>query len=71
MSTFKCNKKKHASDYFRVINSETKAYILGYLVASKLYNYLYSGASVFLKRKESILNTVLNAVDKRTAQCRA
>ena len=40
-------------------------------VASKLYNYLYSGASVFLKRKESILNTVLNAVDKRTAQCRA
>ena len=40
-------------------------------VASKLYNYLYSGAKVFLKRKESILNTVLNAVDKRTAQCRA
>lgn len=40
-------------------------------VAGKLYNYLYSGASVFLKRKESILNTVLNAVDKRTAQCRA
>lgn len=40
-------------------------------VAGKLYNYLYSGASVFLKRKESVLNTVLNAVDKRTAQCRA
>jgi hypothetical protein len=40
-------------------------------IAGKLYNYLYSGASVFLKRKESILNTVLNAVDKRTAQCRA
>lgn len=40
-------------------------------VAGSLYNYLYDGATVFLKRKESILNTVLNAVDKRTAQCRA
>lgn len=40
-------------------------------IAGKLYNYLYSGASVFLKRKESILNTVLNTVDKRTVQCRA
>lgn len=50
MNTFKCNKKKHVSDYFRIIDS---------------------GAKVFLKRKESILNTVLNAVDKRTAQCRA
>ena len=38
-------------------------------IASKLYKYLYDGATVFLKRKESILNTVLNAVDKRTAQC--
>ena len=27
------NKKKHKSDYFRVINSEVKAYILGYIVA--------------------------------------
>ena len=27
------NKKEHVSDYFRIINSETKAYILGYIVA--------------------------------------
>ena len=40
-------------------------------VAKEIYKYLYEGATVFLKRKESILNTVLNAVDKRTAQCRA
>lgn len=54
------NKKEHRSDYFKVIDSEVKAYILGYIVA------------VFLKRKRDIaLNTVLNAVDKRTAQCNA
>ena len=35
-------------------------------VAPKLYNYLYKDATVFLKRKEQILNTVLNTVDKRT-----
>lgn len=40
-------------------------------IGPKLYKYLYDGATVFLKRKESALNTVLNAVDKRTAQCRA
>ena len=40
-------------------------------VAKSIYKYLYKDATVFLKRKESILNTVLNAVDKRTAQCRA
>lgn len=41
------------------------------MVAKKIYKYLYSGATVFLKRKEYILNIVLNAVDKRTAQCNA
>ena len=35
-------------------------------VAPKIYNYLYKNATVFLKRKEQILNTVLNTVDKRT-----
>lgn len=35
-------------------------------VAPKIYNYLYKDATVFLKRKEQILNTVLNTVDKRT-----
>ena len=35
-------------------------------VAPKLYNYLYKDATVFLKRKEQVLNTVLNTVDKRT-----
>ena len=33
MDTLKCNKKKHVSNYFRTIDSEVKAYILGYLVA--------------------------------------
>ena len=40
-------------------------------VARKIYDYLYKNATVFLKRKEIILNTVLNTVDKRTVQCRA
>lgn len=31
-----------------------------------IYNYLYKDATVFLKRKEQTLNTVLNTVDKRT-----
>lgn len=35
-------------------------------VAPKLYKYLYDGATVFLKRKESILNTVLSTVNKKT-----
>lgn len=35
-------------------------------VAPKMYKYLYDGATVFLKRKESVLNTVLSTVDKRT-----
>lgn len=35
-------------------------------VSKSLYNYLYKDATVFLKRKEQILNTVLNTVDKRT-----
>lgn len=39
--------------------------------APLFYNYLYKNATVFLKRKESILNTVLNTVDKRTVQCNA
>ena len=33
MRSFVPNKKEHKSDYFKVINSEVKAYILGYLVA--------------------------------------
>lgn len=33
MRSFIPNKKEHQSDYFKVINSEVKAYILGYLVA--------------------------------------
>jgi len=33
MRDFIPNKKKHNSDYFKTINSETKAYILGYIVA--------------------------------------
>lgn len=40
-------------------------------VSKKLYDYLYKGATVFLKRKEKTLNTVLNKVDKRTLQCNA
>ena len=33
MRHFIPNKKEHRSDYFKVIDSETKAYILGYIVA--------------------------------------
>ena len=41
-------------------------------IKKPLYDYLYKDATVFLKRKRDIaLNTVLNAVDKRTAQCNA
>ena len=37
-----------------------------------MFEYLYKDATVFLKRKrDKALNTVLNAVDKRTAQCNA
>lgn len=40
-------------------------------VGKPLYEYLYKDSTVFLKRKEQILNTVLNTVDKRTVQCNA
>lgn len=41
-------------------------------VRKPIFEYLYKDATVFLKRKRDIaLNTVLNAVDKRTAQCNA
>lgn len=35
-------------------------------ISKSIYNYLYKDATVFLKRKERKLNTVLNTVDKRT-----
>lgn len=38
-------------------------------VRKAIYDYLYAGATVFLRRKErNCFNAVLNAVDKRTAQ---
>lgn len=41
-------------------------------VRKPIFDYLYKDATVFLKRKrDKALNTVLNAVDKRTAQCNA
>lgn len=41
-------------------------------VRKSLFDYLYKDATVFLTRKrDKALNTVLNAVDKRTAQCNA
>ena len=41
-------------------------------VRKPIFEYLYNNATVYLKRKKNIaLNTVLNAVDKRTAQCNA
>lgn len=41
-------------------------------VRKAVYDYLYEGATVFLRRKErNCFNAVLNAVDKRTAQCNA
>jgi hypothetical protein len=41
-------------------------------VRKPLFDYLYKDATVFLTRKRNkALNTVLNAVDKRTAQCNA
>lgn len=41
-------------------------------VRKALFEYLYKDATVFLNRKrDKALNTVLNAVDKRTAQCNA
>ena len=41
-------------------------------VRRPIFDYLYKNATVFLKRKrDKALNTVLNAVDKRTAQCNA
>jgi hypothetical protein len=37
-----------------------------------IFDYLYKDATIYLKRKrDKALNTVLNAVDKRTAQCNA
>lgn len=33
MRSYIPGKKNHVSDYFKCINSETKAYILGYIVA--------------------------------------
>ena len=33
MRSFIPNKKEHKSGYFKVIDSEVKAYILGYIVA--------------------------------------
>lgn len=35
-------------------------------ISKNIYDFLYKNATVFLKRKEQILNTVLNTVDKRT-----
>lgn len=41
-------------------------------VRRPIFDYLYKDATVFLKRKrDKALNTVLNAVNKRTAQCNA
>ena len=41
-------------------------------VRKPIFDYLYKDAAVFLKRKrDKALDTVLNAVDKRTAQCNA
>jgi hypothetical protein len=41
-------------------------------VRKAIFDYLYEGATIYLKRKRNMaLNTVLNAVDKRTAQCNA
>lgn len=41
-------------------------------VRKAIFDYLYKDATIYLKRKRNIaLNTVLNAVDKRTAQCNA
>lgn len=41
-------------------------------VRKPIFEYLYKDATVFLNRKRNkALNTVLNAVDKRTAQCNA
>lgn len=40
-------------------------------IAPLIYKYLYKDATFFLRRKEKILNTVLNTVDKRTVQCNA
>lgn len=41
-------------------------------VRKPIFDYLYKDATVFLKRKrDKALNTVLNAVDKRTVQCNA
>lgn len=41
-------------------------------VRKPIFDYLYADATVFLQRKrDKALNTVLNAVDKRTAQCNA
>ena len=56
--TYKENRK--TTDYWSLHFS------MNLKVAPKIYNYLYKDATVFLKRKEQILNTVLNTVDKRT-----
>lgn len=41
-------------------------------VRKPIFDYLYKDATIYLKRKRDIaLNTVLNAVDKRTAQRKA
>lgn len=41
-------------------------------VRKPIFEYLYKDATVYLKRKRDIaLNTVLNAIDKRIAQCNA
>lgn len=41
-------------------------------VKKPIFDFLYGNATIFLKRKrDKALNAVLNAVDKRTAQCNA
>ena len=64
MRSYIPGKKNHVSDYFKCINSETKAYILGYIVAD-------GSIEESARKRDIALNIVLNAVDKRTAQCNA
>lgn len=51
----------------RVKTVKRFAYINYFCIfANQIYDYLYKDATMFLKRKEQILNTVSNSVDKRT-----
>lgn len=63
MRTFIPNKKEHKSDYFKKIDTEAKAYILGYIVADgSIGKKHFSMICNSPKFAEQIKNKIVEAV---------